>query len=265
MIAPFPRPIRALFGFSLAVVREGMKQNAESLDRLVARAASAVARRMRLTDDERQELESKLWVRLLDQDARALNNLRSDAGMPAYLYLTAKNLVLDEWTARDGKWRPSARTREAGPAAVALERALDRDELTLDQAFEALAPRFPRSELVEAAERLQSGRRPRRRFVSLEVLVENGQEPAACPHRTVENCQDRLQRALADAMRMLPIEDRRLVEMRYFEGRQVSWISRQIGADQKRLYRRFGEVLGRLRRALEVQGATLDDFVAVAE
>src|SRR5262245_42612463 len=85
------------------------------------------ARRHRLSESERQDFESWVWVRLMDNDFHVIRQFRGQSSFATYLRVVLQRAVLDYRAAKWGKWRPSARARRLGAKAVALERLITRD------------------------------------------------------------------------------------------------------------------------------------------
>ena len=85
-----------------------------------------------------------------------------------------------------------------------------------------------------------------------------------CPLRLLLNKIDglkavRIHRALRTAVTTITAEDRHLLQLRFGEGRRIVDIARALDLDQPALYRRYAQLLNRLRRALEGMEVTADD------
>jgi RNA polymerase sigma factor (sigma-70 family) len=167
--------------------------------------------------------------------------------------------MLDWLNGRYGKWRPSAAAQRLGAHAVALDRLIDRDGYSIDEAVASLAARggdWSAAPLRRVAEQLP--KRSRRRFVSEDVLNMGPGIPFEDPIATEQDrrAKVRIGRALRDAVRQLPVEERRLVTLRYGRGYSVQLLAEQMGVDAKPLYRRFERALRSLREALIAAGVT---------
>jgi RNA polymerase sigma factor (sigma-70 family) len=66
-------------------------------------------------------------------------------------------------------------------------------------------------------------------------------------------------RALRAALGSLPVEDRRLLRLRFVDGVSMADISRRLGMRQVQVYPRFVRMLAGLRAALEARGVHAAD------
>lgn len=221
-----------------------------------------VARARKLSDHDRDELFSMVCARLVQDDYRALRRFKGQSRITTYLNVLTRRVLLDWQISAWGKWRPSARARALGPAAVKLERRVVRDGEPLAAALATL-DRSAGGGTLAAPEALALLSQPawvRRAFVPLDhvemrapasidplvVLIERSSHHA---RRQVYGC-------LHEAIRSLPPDDRRLVHMRHIEGRRVNDIAAGFGMEPKRLYRRLARVHGQLRVIIESMGVT---------
>jgi RNA polymerase sigma factor (sigma-70 family) len=228
----------------------------------VAGAVASVARTFRLSAAEAEELQSDLWVRLLERDARVLRSFRGRARIGTYLVTIARNLIFDRRNKEWGRWRPSSAARRAGPEAVALERLTSRDGWTIAAATESLksAGLLSSSALAATLTRALPAR-PRRRFVDvaqLESMPAAGADTCAAAAAEREHVCRELQRALAAALERLSAEDRRLLGWRFVDGITVAMIAAMVNREAKSLYRHFYKLLRQLRESLEAAGMTAD-------
>jgi DNA-directed RNA polymerase specialized sigma24 family protein len=65
--------------------------------------------------------------------------------------------------------------------------------------------------------------------------------------------------ALHESLEELPPEDRFVLTRLFFDGRSVTQVARELGLDQRPLYRRRDRLLSHLRNALEAKGLTWPD------
>jgi len=213
-----------------------------------------VVRQQRMTWAEAEEFASIVRLRLIENDYAILRKFRGGSTLRTYLTVVIARQALDYRDACWGRWRPSRGARRLGRSAIALERLIVRDGLTLEEAWRAL----PDTPGVPDADRLRAfaaGLQPRlrRHYVSLEDLEE-------CRAGITDPEVDRVMRdprvaaALAGALRTLPAADSRLLRLRFADGLSISSIARTEGIDQASLYRRVATLLRRLRRDLEARG-----------
>jgi RNA polymerase sigma factor (sigma-70 family) len=230
---------------------------------LVRSVIRSVAFRHGITGADIDDLESAVWVRLVEHDYRAIRQFRGEASFGCFLRSVVTRLLLDLRVAAWGRWRPSAMARRFGREAVRLESLVYRDGHSVDQALAVLASEgasIPADAVTEIA---RSRRSTPRRFVAIEDVPQPASvEP--CPDCTVMRKQTARQtRALSAALRSalaaLPAADRKLLHMRHFKGLKVSAMARTLAEDQKHLYRRLNTVHRVMRQTIERSGLTRDD------
>jgi RNA polymerase sigma factor for flagellar operon FliA len=228
----------------------------------VAAAVASVTRTCRLSAGEAEDLQSDLWVRLLEHDGRVLRSFRGRARIGTYLVTIARNLVFDRRNKEWGRWRPSSAARRAGPEAVELERLMSRDGWTLDAAAESLKLAGTLSVATLAATLARTlPVRTRRHFVDVSVLESipaHGSDPGGTSPGEQEQLASELQRVLAGALDTLSEYDRRLLSWRFVDGITVAAIAAMVKGEAKILYRRFYKILRQLRESLESAGMTAE-------
>jgi RNA polymerase sigma factor for flagellar operon FliA len=237
--------------------------------RLIERIATFVARRSRLNEEETAELTQEVRVRLLDNDYAVIRKFQGRSSFSTYLHTVILRLYhqwrVEQW----GKWRPSAEAKRLGDKAIALERMLTRDGLTLNEAVETLTTRsdspYTRTEIEAIYLRLPV-RTPRPIVVSDEVLPDVvSVEPEGA--KVVDACEDeRAARQTAAAMdgliERMEAEDRLILQMRFWDELKVPEIARSLNIEQKKLYKRLDKLFGVLRRGLEEAGVTRQEVGA---
>lgn len=228
-----------------------------------------IARRHHLSREEADDLASAVKLKIIENDYEALRNFRGDSSLRTYLATIANRHFLDTRIAQWGKWRPSAQARRLGPAALVLDRLMSRDGLSLNEAVETMRANgesdLSWDELVAIGRQLTV--RPRRRFSGPEELNDHPSSTATengVDATEVRAEAERIAEALADALGQLGTEDRLILRMRFQDNVPVSRISRMLGLDQKRLYRRLDHVMKTLRTALEARGVSRERVAAIA-
>jgi RNA polymerase sigma factor (sigma-70 family) len=232
---------------------------------LVQHVVHQVARRRKLPHADVDELVSLVCERLVRDDYRALRAFRGQSRIGTYLTVLACRVLLDWQVALWGKWRPSARARRLGPAAIALERLVVRNGEPLASALAAVTAAGTGAALSEeSAWGLVS--RPgcnRRTFVAMDGLdlpAPTREDPCwLMLEGQRAQSKHRVMRRLAEAVDRLPAADRRLVQMRHREGLHVSQMADRLGTDRKQLYRRFERIHRTLRAWLETRGVSRVD------
>lgn len=228
---------------------------------LIRQLLRSTARRHRLTECERQDFESWIWLRLVDNDFHVIRRFQGRSSFATYLRVVLQRSMLDYRAAKWGKWRPSAHARRQGPRAVTLERLISRD---------GVPPEVAAARLNAGASELpprQSG--PRRRFYEpVELTVDILAPQETSPDERVLSAERRgtartVTRALARCLAGIPRSDRRLLWLRYGAKLTVSQIAIRLGEDQRALYRKFVRLHQAVRRGLESSGITWAELAGV--
>lgn len=230
----------------------------------IRRIVRAVARRQRLSPTAGEELESAVWVHLIEDDYRVLRKFRGQSSLRTFLTVVISRLALDQRSAEWGRWRPSSQARQLGSAALLFETLVFRDAYSPDEAATELQARGygqPSDSVRRLAERQRS---TPRRYVPIEFVEERllgtAQDPEAQLERRQQDSRaSRARHTIDGAVRALPAADQVLLRMRYTDGLKVSTIARTLGLDQKALYRRLDTLHRRLRRIAERAGVVSSD------
>ena len=134
--------------------REMLSQHVD----LVRDVVRSVALRQRLTGTTLEDLESAVWMRLVEHDYRAIRQYRGKASFRTFLRVVVTRLLLDLRASAWGRWRPSARARHFGKSAVRFEALLFRDGYSVDQALAILETKG--ESVPEASRRRDRGQLP---------------------------------------------------------------------------------------------------------
>ena len=223
-----------------------------------------VARRHRLTHDEAEELESRVKLRLLEDDYRLFRVFEGRSSFRTYLTTVVTRLLLDERIRTWGKWRPSSEARRLGPVAITLERLITRDHVPVDEAIASVTsgdPSLDERVLRDILERLPA-RAASRRPVE-EAALESVPAPSPSSDHLVVDAETRgvlksTRTALHEVLSSLSTRERLMIELRYMQGSRVSDIARVLGEPSKPLYRRFEQLLDSLRAGLEARGVSAE-------
>ncbi len=221
---------------------------------LIRRLLRQTARRHRLSEDERDEFEGWVWLRLVERDFHILRTFGGRSSLATYLGVVFCRCLIDFRSARWGKWRPSAAARRLGPQAVRLEQLVTRDGLPVPAAEARTG--------LSAAVLPALGQRARPRIVeTLDLAAETAAPSTTGPEEPLlaverQAAADDVRRALAQALATLGENDRRLLWLRHGAALTVPAIAARIGVNQKRLYRTFDRLHAALRARLERRGVT---------
>ena len=227
----------------------------------------SVAFRQALSTSAVEELESAVWIRLIEHDYRAIRQFRGESSFRTFLRVVVTRLLLDLRVTEWGRWRPSALARRFGKEAIRFEALIFRDGLGIDQALEILQSEgrsLPADAVAEIAGSLRS---TPRRFIPIEELTDVTASNSSPDKMVMRQQTVHKTRAVSCAMRRALAEltpsDRELLRLRHFKGLKVSTMARTLSRDQKSLYRRLNSVHRTMRRNIERAGLTRQDVLDV--
>jgi RNA polymerase sigma factor for flagellar operon FliA len=227
---------------------------------LIEGVLTLICRRHRLTGMEADDFRSIARLKFVDNDYDVLRKFQGRSSLRTYLTIVADRVFLDYRNAQWGKWRPSAEAQRQGPVALRLEQLIARDGFTFDEAVEMLRAQYgvreSRDRLYEIASRLplRMSRKPQG-----EEAIAHVADPAATPDQVVarEELRPRAAQARAAldrAISALDSQERLIIRLRFVNGLGIVDIARALQIEQRPLYRRLEQILGRLRRSLETDG-----------
>lgn len=228
---------------------------------VVSEVVSWVCRRHGSSREEREEFNSLVQVKLLDDNCALLRRFAQRSSLKTYLTVVIQRLFLDFRRHRWGVWRPSAEARRLGETAVRLEILTCRDGLHMDEAVEVLCTNegvtASRADLWALAARLPN--RCRRREECLEAAADVAVSAAEVVEEPVLRAErarrlGALRSALAGALATLDGEGALILRLRFVEGFTAPRIASVLGLEAKPLYRRIEGLLSELREALDQQG-----------
>jgi RNA polymerase sigma factor (sigma-70 family) len=232
---------------------ELFRANASLIDRITA----GVCRRGRLYAADAEDFAGDVKVALMEDDFAVLRGFEERASLQSYLSIVIERLMFDSRTRAMGRWTPSAQARRLGDAGVLVEKFLQRDRRSFDEALPLLRaahPELTREQFLEIANALPE-RLPRPHAVPLDEVVadtvpaaESAEERAMS--REAERIAARANEVMQEQMQSLSTEDRMIIRFRFCGSMSVADISRMTRLPQRPLYRRIELLLARLRAAL---------------
>ena len=185
-----------------------------------------VSRAHRLSAADAQDFAQSVHLRMLERRYEAFDRFDGRSSLRSYLTVVVTRLLLDWRNALYGKWRPCAVARRLGPAAIELDRLINRDGYSADEAAELLQreSRSSAAQLRDLADRLP--RRGPRRFLSDAFLKSVTADVFIDPieAREAQIAATRSSLALARACRRLAPEERRMIALRYQRSMSVQEI-----------------------------------------
>jgi RNA polymerase sigma factor for flagellar operon FliA len=226
---------------------------------LVNQIVRSVGRRRHLSGPELEDFGGFVHLRLVDDDYAILRKFQHRSSLWTYLAAVIERLSLDFCTEKWGRWRPSAIAERLGPAAVVLERLINRDAHPLEEALEILRTNHDVG-LSEAGLRDIWRQLPLRLRTTevgeeaAELLLSNdSSESVIDDHDHRENI-NRLQGALATAFAQIAEQDRVLIALRFDQDLSMVEIAGLTGSSVPTLHRRLDKSVKQLRSALSHAG-----------
>jgi RNA polymerase sigma factor (sigma-70 family) len=223
---------------------------------LLIRVIQDVARGRRLSREDFEDFAQSVHLRLLERHFDVFDRFKGRSSLKTYLRVVVKRLLLDWQNKAYGKWRPTVATKRFGEHAVALERLINRDQYSAEEAIAivGLRPSAPSTRVLRRIAD-QVPRRQRVYNVPIDVAASafvDFRDPVVAAERDLADAW--ISNRLKAAIRCLSDEDQRLVAMRYREGQTVQELARRLQEDAPALYRRFAKVLRSLRSTLASEG-----------
>ena len=226
---------------------------------LINQIVRTVGRRRHLSATEREDFASFVHLRMVDDDYAILRKFQNRSTLWTYLAAVIEHMSLDFCAEKWGRWRPSAMAERLGPAAVVLERLVNRDSHTVDEALEILRTNHDIGlsdlELRKLWEQLPL--RVRTTEVGEEAAQElssNDSSETAIEDAARQESIDRLQRALQTAFAQIAAQDRVLIALRFDQDFSMVEIAKLIGSSVPTLHRRLDKSVKQLRLALSHAG-----------
>jgi RNA polymerase sigma factor (sigma-70 family) len=229
---------------------------------LVAKVVRVVSRQNGLRREDVADLESNVWLKLLNHEQRALRSFADRCTLFHYLKVVATRVLLDMRAASLGKWRPTSAARRAGGDMIQLERLVHRDGLAAQSAVRATAIRtgICAGDLERHLERSTPRRRPRPVALDADVVATIADTRECADAFVTAHERGAAGRhsgkVLQRAIRALSVEERRLLHLRYVDHMRIADIARLLSLDAKQLYRKLERLHARLREDLSGAGVS---------
>jgi RNA polymerase sigma factor (sigma-70 family) len=231
---------------------------------LIDGAIRSVCRRRHCSPEEREDFRGHAHLKLIENDYAILRKFAGRCSLRTYLVTVIGRLLTDYRRQHWGTWRPSAKARELGPAAMALDTLMHRDRVAREEAIERLHASAGGAETREELRRLADLLPPHYpRIVEGEDALEDLAEPRAGADREVMSKEGAatarsVRQALVASLAELGDEDLVVIRMRFKDEVKVSRIAHILGLDAKALYRRCERLLKQLRTSLERRGVKIE-------
>jgi len=232
---------------------------------LIEKLVRISGRRHHLSHIEQQDFAGYVNLELLKDDCATLRKFQGRSSWWTFLAAVIEKHALDFLIQRWGRWRPSAMAEKLGLAAVILDRLVNRDGHTVEEAMEIVrtnhAVGLTHRELRAMWDQLPA--RPR--------VVEVGEEAAAEVSSTETSevrVQDaarkheieRLESILREGFGALAAQDRVMLALRYDHGLSVAQIAKVLNSSVPTIHRRLDRSLKELRATLSRRGVDPRDI-----
>src|SRR5215212_2347420 len=202
---------------------------------VIKRAVAFAARRYRLDPSDADEFAAIVNLKLVENDYAIIQAYERRSRFATYISIVVQRMALDFRMRAWGKWHASAEAKRLGPVAVELEKILQREGRTVEEAVPVLAGRHEgvtRESLQAIADRLPR-RAPRHREVDIEtaepvavVRAADVEEPVLADER--RRASEQLSAIVADVVAGLSEQERLILQMRFEGGMTVAQIARAL-------------------------------------
>lgn len=236
--------------------------------RMAGEVIRRIGRRYHLRHDEAEDFNSYALLKLIEDDYAALRSFQGRSSLVTFLTVVVQRLFLDYRVQKWGKWRPLAEVRDLGPAAVELDRLMNRDGHPLPNAVEIVYSRsggaLTREHLFELATRLPQRQRPLFEGIEhLDQIPTHGDVEEILEGQERNRIAKQVHSALTRALLEISAEDRLILKMRHEDGFTVREIAKALHLEARPLYTRFEKCHRRLRKVLEEAGITWEEVSAI--
>jgi RNA polymerase sigma factor (sigma-70 family) len=232
---------------------------------LIDRAIGYISRRNRISRDEGEDFASYVKFKLIEGNYGIIRKFEGRAAFSTYITTVIQRMFFQYRVQMWGKWRPSAKAKRLGDKGVTVERLLTREGHSYAEVVSMLTcgsdPRYTIAEIEAIYARLPL-RQPRPMLVPITGIAEC--EPVIDTEDELFSAERgkkaRHAAATVDTvMESLEPEDQLILKMRFWGGRKIPEIGRQLGLEDKKLYKRIDKLMSQLRLALERAGIAAAD------
>jgi len=226
---------------------------------LIEKLVRISGRRHHLSHVELEDFSGYVNLELLKNDCATLQKFQNRSSWWTFLASVIEKLALDFLIQRWGRWRPSAMAEKLGPVAVILDRLVNRDNHTLEEAMEIVRTNHAVGLSYTDLRAMWDQLPPRPR------MTEVGEDAAAAvssPDSSEVHVEDaarrediaRLEKTLQAAFGALAAQDRVMIALRYDHDLSVVEIAKVMNSSVPTIHRRLDRSLKELRAALSRGG-----------
>ena len=230
---------------------------------LVRQITAAICRRRGMAPDDIEDFICEVQLRLVSDNYAVIRSFRGWSSFATYLAAVVTRQLLDYRNRNWGKWHPSAEAERLGELALAVERALYRVHLTVDEALADLCVSYPdltRNTLEDLRAKLP--RRVRRKTVELDEAAAVASSAADVDPAQAESATQ-ISSVVTSFLDRLPKDDQLILKLRFDSDMTVVEISRALHIEQPILYRRLYKLFHALRAELERAGVSAHDVATL--
>ena len=243
--------------------RDDVDRGRELLERnfaLIQQLVAGVCRRKHLSLEDTDDFTDAVNIGLVEHEYKILRQFRGESSLETFLRVVINHQLIDFQRQRWGSWQPSAAAKRLGSHAVLLEKLIDRDHFSRDEAFCSLRMNhgvaLDDQELDDLLRRLHLSR-TNRRAESLddqpepcnlapgpleELLAREARAQMEHAYDVMEGCRSRLPSVEALIARML------------LGSFTIAEIARALHRRQRPLYRLRDAIFAKLRECMVKHG-----------
>ena len=235
----------------------------------IQKIADHVARRYRLSSQDREEFRAEVNLKLISEDYKSLRNFQGRCKLESYLFLII-NRAFWEWRNKmEGRWRPSAQAKRLGEAAIKLESLTHRDGYLFSEACQILNHHYGLKPSACEALMQQLPVRIRREIIPGANLDELASPRPDLEQKILdqerENLGFRVRKSIKGALAKLPQEDLLIIKLNFHQNIKIVDISRSLGVPVKKMYKRVKKILAGLNKDLKRAGFATENSEALLE
>lgn len=232
----------------------------ESNIRHIDEVVKIVCWRHNITSEDVQDFSQHVHLMLIENNYRRIRAYRGDVNDHAlfkgYLRTVIARISLDRLRNKLGKWHPSPEAIKLGKIAEHLEKLVNRNKYSIEEAYHKLPNSLRILISLDDAHTLYD-KLPIRQSRPQEVddpeePVNRESDPKPNPEELVKKKQ--IIELICLMLQSLTPDDRLLLKMHFYDDLKISVIARQLSKDNQQLYRRMNVILQKFREKLLQSG-----------
>lgn len=227
---------------------------------LIQKLIQFISHQQHLTPEDQDDFGSLAVLKLMENNYAALAKFKGNASLKTYLNSVIYRVYLDFRNKQWGRWRPSSKARNLGPAAILLEQLTYKEGLTLEQAIETMRTNHHFQHTAQQLSQLYAKLPVHRNSqpsgdIDLEQLQDSAiNQEEHLWQKEKKQQRDQLIELLEQEKAHLSEQDRFIIHMHFVQNLTISSISRSLNLNQRQLYRRVEKILKHLAKKLKQKG-----------